>query len=175
MMENPDVPSLRHPLRLEQLLSFRLHLLHAVGGAPVVRLLEGRYRITRREWRLLAHLAQNGSMSPSALATTTGLDRARTSKAIGSLTQKGLLVRVPWPSDSRRATVRVSASGQQLYDDIFPVVADIHQQWVAALSDPELVVLDQLLGRLMKQAHVINSQNASDVKADRQSGKGTAL
>ena len=60
--------SLRHPARLDELLNYRLQRLHAASGAPVVRLLEGRFGITRREWRLLGTLADRGPTSPSQLA-----------------------------------------------------------------------------------------------------------
>lgn len=36
------------PLTLDDLLDYRLFWLFALGGAPVVRLLEGRHGITRR-------------------------------------------------------------------------------------------------------------------------------
>ena len=41
--------SLREPRQLDDLLNVRLLQLFAVSGAPVVRLLEGRYGIKRRE------------------------------------------------------------------------------------------------------------------------------
>src|SRR5688572_11079077 len=59
---------LRAPRTLDDLLNYRLLRLFALGGAPVIRLLEGRYGIARREWRVLALLAAHGGMSPSALA-----------------------------------------------------------------------------------------------------------
>jgi hypothetical protein len=53
--------SLRQPRQLDELLNYRLLRLFAVSGAPVVRLLEGRYGISRREWRLIALLAARGA------------------------------------------------------------------------------------------------------------------
>ncbi|MEZ5646911.1 MAG: hypothetical protein R3E94_04415 [Burkholderiaceae bacterium] len=58
---------LRDPGRLTDLINFRLQRCFSISGAPVVRLLEGRYSITRREWRLLATLAEQGPLSPSVL------------------------------------------------------------------------------------------------------------
>ena len=82
--------SLRQPAHLDDLLNYRVLRLHALGGAPVIRLLEGRYGIARREWRLIALLAARGPLSPSALAEAAQLDRPRTSRAAGVLLGKGL-------------------------------------------------------------------------------------
>lgn len=51
----------REPTQLDELLNCRLLRLSAASGTPVLRLLEGRYGIARREWRLLALLAARGA------------------------------------------------------------------------------------------------------------------
>ncbi|WP_395705806.1 hypothetical protein [Casimicrobium huifangae] len=53
---------------LDDLLLFRLSRLSNDAGAMVVRLCEGGYGITRREWRLLVALQLGVEMQPSALA-----------------------------------------------------------------------------------------------------------
>lgn len=171
MIENPEMTTMREPARLEDLLSFQLHHLHAVGGASVIRLLEGRYGITRREWRLLAHLWQAGVLSPSSLAQEIRLDRARTSKAIGILQTKGLIERHKLTNDPRRAVVSLTAQGLTVVQEIFPQVADIHRHWVSVLSDAELTLLQNVLSALTQQAHHINATFATDVKADRKLGR----
>ncbi|MEN9712596.1 MAG: MarR family transcriptional regulator [Pseudomonadota bacterium] len=171
MIENPKPGAMRQPQRLEDLLSFRLHNLNAVGGASVIRLLEGRYGITRREWRLLAHLWQAGERSPSDLAVEIRLDRARTSKAIGLLLTKGLIERRLLPHDPRRAMVGLTSQGVTLVQEVFPQVAEIHENWVSVLNDQELALLQKMLDVLTQQAHHINTNFATDVKADRKHGK----
>lgn len=159
--------TLRDPQGLDDLLNYRLARLHALSGAPVVRLCEGRYGITRREWRLLALLAAQGATSPSELAERAHLDRARTSRAIGSLTTKALVHRVARQGDARRAVVRVTARGQALYDEMFPQVAAINRAVLSALDDPLLAALDEALQRLTAHAAALGTQLVSDVQADR--------
>lgn len=162
--------TLRDPQGLDDLLNYRLARLHALSGAPVVRLCEGRYGITRREWRLLALLAAQGATSPSELAERAHLDRARTSRAIGSLAAKGLAQRVARPGDARRAVVQVTARGQSLHDEMFPQVAAINRAVLAALDEPLLVALDEALQRLTVQAEALGGHLASGVQADRRRG-----
>jgi len=162
--------SLRDPQTLDELLNYRLLRLYAASTAPVTRLMEGRWGITRREWRLLALMATNDALSPSSLAELAHLDRARTSRAITSLVQKKLALRVVKQGDARRASIGLSLAGRRLFEEIFPKVAAINAQVVAVL-DKELVrALDRALDQLTARAVQLNSEVAQDVRADRQSG-----
>lgn len=162
--------SLRHPASLDELLNYRLVQLVGFSGAPVVRLLEGRYRIARREWRLLAALACIGPTSPSALAQQLQLDRPRTSRAIGTLVEKGLVERASKPGDRRRATVQLTTAGVALHEEIFPQVAAFNTQIMEALDEHTAAVLDEALRLLSQRAREINRQTFVDVHAARHIG-----
>ena len=157
----------RQAARLDELLNYRLTRLIALSGAPVIRLCEGKYGISRREWRLLAHLAAQEPQSPSALAEQIALDRARTSRAIGSLVEKRLLERVALPGDRRRARVGLSERGQALYAELFPQIAELNRQLLQALDEALLGGLDAALSRLEVQAAQINRSFAAEWRADR--------
>lgn len=162
----------RRAERLDELMNYRLSRLIAISGAPVIRLCEGRYGISRREWRVLAHLAVQGPASPSALAEQIALDRARTSRAIGGLVDKQLVERVALPGDRRRARVGLSEKGQALHAELFPQVAELNRQLLEALDDTLLAGLDAALQRLEAQAGRINGSFATEVRADRHRGIG---
>jgi DNA-binding MarR family transcriptional regulator len=73
---------LREPSGLDDLLLYKLSRLLAVGGSMVIRLCEGRFRVARREWRVIARLAQEQELRSAELAERIQLDRARTSRAV---------------------------------------------------------------------------------------------
>jgi DNA-binding MarR family transcriptional regulator len=162
--------SLRCPQTLDDLLNYRLLKLHALSGAPVIRLLEGRYGIARREWRLIGLLAARGALSPSALASEAQLDRPCTSRAIGGLVAKGLLAREPLPGDARRARVALTDAGQRLHDEVFPQVAALNQAVLDGVDDAAVRQLDALLRALTARAREINGERMRDVRADRRAG-----
>lgn len=162
--------TLSRPRDLDDLLNYRLMRLFAVSGAPVVRLCEGRYGIARREWRILALLAAHGPLSPSELAGRGDLDRARTSRAIGSLAAKRLVLRAAQRGDARRAVVTLSEAGRQLYDELFPQVVEINRRVLAALDAPLVEALDEALRRLTAHAAQLNQQLVLDSHADRRRG-----
>jgi len=55
-------PLLTHPRTIDDLFLYRISRLLVTGGAQVIRLCEGTFGITRREWRILALLAQGDGL-----------------------------------------------------------------------------------------------------------------
>jgi DNA-binding MarR family transcriptional regulator len=131
---------------------FRLTRILAIGGAPVIRLCEGRYKITRREWRLIAALAQHGAMMSSVLAHTVHLERGRTSKAVSELIRKGLVTRTARSSDRRKADVALADSGHLIYESLFPIVVQLNRDLLEVLTSAEVDQLDDCLGRIQARA-----------------------
>jgi DNA-binding MarR family transcriptional regulator len=154
------------PRALDDLLLYRLTRLLAVAGGMVIRLCEGRFGITRREWRMLATLASHGELGSSQLAEQAQLDRARTSKAVGSLVAKQLITRAHLTGDRRQVVLRLTDRGQALYDELYPVVKQINADLLAVLDEADAVQLDQTLGRLQARAERMAGE-AVLPKADR--------
>jgi len=137
---------------IDDLLLYRLGRLSSTAGAMVVRLCEGGYGITRREWAVVAHLYENGSLPPSVLAERMHRDRARTSRTLTALGKKQLVMRTVTPGDRRGARVELTPAGQQLYEDLMPRIQDINGQVLSALQGDEVVQFDDVLARLLVRA-----------------------
>jgi DNA-binding MarR family transcriptional regulator len=144
--------SLARPATVDDLLNYRLSCLLASSGAMVTRLCEGRYGITRREWRLIALLAAHGAMSPSELSQRAHLERARISRHISELAAKKLVARVPLHEDKRRARVELTDRGRKLYEELFPQSVRFNNEVLQALSASELAAFDAALARLTEVA-----------------------
>ncbi|TFZ03928.1 MarR family winged helix-turn-helix transcriptional regulator [Ramlibacter humi] len=170
---NPRPPArLRAPRRLDDLLLYRLSRLLATGGHAVIRLCEGRYGITRREWRVLSLLAeQPGMLSSSELALRAQLDRARTSRAITSLVAKRLVRREAGPGDRRQVRLSLTPAGQSLHDELFPQVAAVNRDLLAVLDEGEAAALQAALDRLQSRADELHQAAAALPKADRRRGR----
>ncbi|WP_083259347.1 MarR family winged helix-turn-helix transcriptional regulator [Variovorax boronicumulans] len=151
---------------LDDLLLYRLSRLLAVAGSMVIRLCEGRFGITRREWRLIAVLASRGELGSSQLAEHAQLDRARTSKAVGSLVAKRLVSRTALAGDRRQVRLGLTATGQALYDELFPLVTRINAELMGTLDADDAARFDDALLRLQAHAETMVAQ-AVLPKADR--------
>lgn len=167
--------SLDQPRTVDDLLNYRLSRLFAASGAMVIRLCEGRYGITRREWRLIALLAAHGAMSPSELAQRAHLERARTSRHITELAGKGLIRRVADPEDRRRAEVDLTREGRLLYAELFPQSVRFNCEVLAVLSPAELAAFEAALDKLTGNAERIAAGKPVAEKADRRHGGARRL
>jgi DNA-binding MarR family transcriptional regulator len=137
---------------IDDLLLYRLGRLSGTAGAMVVRLCEGGYGITRREWAVVAQLYEHGALPPSALAERMHRDRARTSRALTALVKKQLVLRTVSPGDRRSARVELSPGGRQLYAELMPRIQAINGQILSALQAEEVVQFDDALARMLERA-----------------------
>lgn len=154
-MPAPPGHRLTDPQAANDLLMYRLNRLLAVAGSLVVRLCEGGYGITRREWGLLMMLAQHPGMPPAELARRLGLDRARTSRAVTSLLAKKLITRDTMPGDRRQAVLTLTPAGQAVHDGLFPQVKALNQELLAGLEAPDVRALDHALSDMQQRAEAL--------------------
>ena len=161
------------PAAIDDVLLYRLARLTAVGGTVVVRLCEGVYGITRREWRLVALLAREDGLLSSQLADRAQLDRARTSRAITSLVAKKLIQRQVGRGDRRQARIALTARGHALYEELFPRVLEINRELLDALRPQQAAALDASLEALQARADAILARGGLP-KADRRRGRARA-
>ena len=160
----------RQPAQLDDLFLYHLARLMNSAGSMVVRLCEGGYGITRREWRMIGLLADKGPMQPSQLAELAQLDRTRTSRTISGLIGKGLLRKQSMAGDARQALVQLSESGLELHGQLFPQVQAINQELLSDISDDELQMLSDVFARIAARGN--NMQQRGDLpKAERRRGR----
>ena len=164
----------RQPAQLDDLFLYHLARLMNSAGSMVVRLCEGGYGITRREWRMIGLLADKGPMQPSQLAELAQLDRTRTSRTISGLIGKGLLRKQSMAGDARQALVQLSDSGLELHSQLFPQVQAINQELLSDISDEELQVLSEVFSRIGARGACMQ-QRGDLPKAERRRGRAGSL
>lgn len=143
----------RQPTSIQQMLLFRISRFFGVAGGMAMRMCEARFGLTRREWGVMATLATDEGLLSSELAQKAQLDRARTSRALSGLEEKGWVLRKPLDGDRRRVAIYLTDEGRRMYGRILPEMVKIHADIVSALSDEELALFDGLLSKL--QAHAV--------------------
>lgn len=162
--------SFAQPATVDDLLNYRLNRLLASSGALVTRICEGRYGITRREWRLICILADHGAMSPSQLAERSHLERPRVSRHVSDLVIKKLFARVGDPDDRRRAWINITPRGRALHAEFFPQSVQLNNLVLSTLSKEELSAFDKALTKLTDAADDLVKSHPLPEKADRRHG-----
>ena len=163
------VSRLASPEVLDDLLLYRLSRLQATAGGRVVRHCEGKFGITRREWRILVLLASRGPMGSSELAEHAHLDRPRTSKAVTTLAGKKLVSPTSRVGDARQIQLQMTVAGSALHALLCPLVSQINRDVLRVLLPQEIDLLADMLARLQQSADALAAEGGLPL-ADRRQG-----
>ena len=116
---------------LEAFLPYQL----AVASSRISKGFADRYRaefgLSIPEWRVLAHLAQSGSVSVREIHARVDMDKSKVSRAAGRLESAGLIEKRENTEDRRLLDMRLTEAGRQLIARIVPI-ADAYQAEVIA-------------------------------------------
>ncbi|MBN7795049.1 MarR family winged helix-turn-helix transcriptional regulator [Parahaliea mediterranea] len=139
-------------LSLRQFLPYRCNSLAQRISVSLSRIYVQRFGITVPEWRALVTLAEYGELQSKQIAAQTDMDKVRVSRAVATMTDKGLISRRPCDRDSRAAYLKLTDEGLALYRRIVPEALAWEEQLLAPLSPAEreslFGLLDKLDGRL---------------------------
>lgn len=156
---------------IREMTAFRLYNAWSSANPIFTRLCEGRFNITRREWRILATLVHHARLTSSELAAETGLDAARTSRAITALCAKNWLERERSSHDARTVYVAATPAGRGLYREMMPAIVELNRQITQDLSPQEVNTLHGLLERLADRARLLHGSDLVATRAHRGPGR----
>lgn len=160
--------SIEDPGGIQDLLLFRLSKILSIGGNMVTRICEGQFGITRREWAVLALVAQADEMKWSHIVEQSELDDARLSRAVSSLVAKGLALKRQVPS--RVVWVSLTDAGRSVFTELFPVTRSVNLRLLEGLDEAERRQLGLALDSIHQRA-VALAEMTHLPKADRRRGK----
>ncbi|MDH3582249.1 MAG: MarR family winged helix-turn-helix transcriptional regulator [Hyphomicrobiales bacterium] len=111
----------------------------AVAASRVSRDFAERYReefgLSIPEWRVLAHLSQDGAVSVRDIYERVDMDKSKVSRAASRLQRAGLVRKGTNPHDRRLVTLSLSRKGKQLMRRVAPVAAGFQSELEARLGD----------------------------------------
>lgn len=134
-------------LRLDAYLPYRLSVAANEVSRLVARAYEDRFGLTIPQWRILANLAERGSLTPLEVGHCTVMDKVTVSRAAAGLVERRLLERRANGKDGRSHILALTPEGASLYDEVAPLALAFE----AALLDtwaPEVV--EQLHAQLVR-------------------------
>lgn len=93
--------------------------------------------VTLTQWRALAHIYREPSISQVALAAAIDSDPMTMSGVLERLERRGLVERYPDPDDSRAKLARLTAEGEDLVKVASEVGLELHALALEGLSEEE--------------------------------------
>lgn len=100
------------------------------------------------EWRILATLNDRERCTVNEIADVTATDRFKVSRAIKTLTDKGLVTEQDDTTDRRRRRAVLTPDGAQAFARAFDVMKGVYLKNFDGISDEEFDVLMRLLRRI---------------------------
>ena len=133
---------------LSQFLPYQL----AAAAQRVSREFAETYRrdfgITIPEWRVLAHLAQEGSVSVRDIHLRVDMDKSKVSRAASRLEASGHVTKLANAGDRRLVALSLTPQGRALMDRLIPVALRYQQALVDRLG-PQAAGLTEGLGTIL--------------------------
>jgi DNA-binding MarR family transcriptional regulator len=113
--------------------------------APFSIHLEKRHRISLNEFRLLMTIGRLGSAASHEVAELTGENTMAISRAVAVLKRQRRLEVTTDPTNRRRKTLRLTATGRALYEQMLPTTEKVARYLFEALRPDEILAFDRFV------------------------------
>lgn len=131
-------------LALEHFLPYRLNRLSSAVSQQFRAVYGPHHDLTVPEWRVLATLAQFGTMTAKAIGKHSSMHKTKVSRAVRALEERRWLVRRESEQDRREESLSLTAPGLQVYGEIVPRALAFEAGILAALGPHAELLLEAL-------------------------------
>jgi MarR family 2-MHQ and catechol resistance regulon transcriptional repressor len=104
--------------------------------------------LTHAQFDIIATLGNTNGMSYKELGDKTLITKGTLTGVIERLEQKGVVERCRSTDDKRSFSVRLTARGEAVFDEVFPSMMVQGRQLFTDFSDEDFVALEKILSRL---------------------------
>ena len=121
----------------------------------VSRVYSTRYGLSVSEWRTMAVLGAQGALSAGEIVERSSMDKVNVSRAIKALRERDFLRRDIDGDDRRRAVVRLTERGREVFHDLVPLVTEVEDGLLAGLTRDERATLFGLMEKVRHNAEAL--------------------
>lgn len=93
-----------------------------------------RFGISIPEWRVVAHLSQEGAVSVREIHRRVDMDKSKVSRAATRLEERGFVEKHPDPTDRRLVELTLTARGRAMIDELAPIAQDYEAEVMRRLG-----------------------------------------
>lgn len=105
-------------------------------------------QLTAIQVSVLARLHERGPTTQNRLGRSLGMEPANVRDVVQRLARRDLVALDPVPEDRRAVLVRLTASGRDLFNDVWPRAEAANQRTLSVLVADERELLAEMLRRL---------------------------
>src|SRR5690606_8213452 len=113
------------------------------------------FGLAKQSRRALVLLPAFAPMWQKTLAKEANIDKSRASKAVASLSERGLIRRKSSDSDGRSIQLSLSEEGEQLYASAFPIALRRNNEILDVLTAQEKEQFDVIIDKLIFRTKIL--------------------
>lgn len=144
-------------LILSEFLPYQLSVTSNAVSDLIARSYRGKFGLSIPEWRVMAVLGEQSSMTQRALCTATAMDKVTINRASKTLYSRGLVARIPSETDGRSHHLTLTKIGRELYEQIVPQALLIEAEIEQILGENDAGILAEILERLRNRVKEISA------------------
>jgi DNA-binding MarR family transcriptional regulator len=124
-------------------------------SAMLAKMYTERFGLSVVGWRMVAVLGRYAPLSAKELGDRLGMDQVSVTRGLAQLLSLKLASRGVDPVDRRKAVIRLTKRGSEVYHDVVPLALAIESVLMEGLTDKEIILLKGIMGKLTKRADVV--------------------
>ena len=156
----------RTDLKLQAFLPYVLNNLAERVSAGLSGIYVDEFQLSIPEWRVIANLAEHSTLNARQIVEFTTMEKSKVSRAVGNLSERGLITQRRAEGDSRAKDLTLTEEGLALYRSIVPRVLDWERELLAEMTSGEYRDLMYLLEKLSNRIQILESPGAGRAAAD---------
>lgn len=141
----------RRELQLDQFLPNLIRSLSESMMGSMSRRINGPFRLTVTEWRILLQLAEHRALTASDIVNNSAMEKSKVSRAIANLEERDLVMRTVASDDHRVKRLSMTETGIKRYRALVPRILDWEKELIDGLEVSEYRDLLYLLDKLNRQ------------------------
>jgi DNA-binding MarR family transcriptional regulator len=138
---------------ISELLSYRLSRTSSAMSRSAALRYRRDFDVSLGEWRAIALIAADPTLTLNRLARRAGLDKAQMSRVVSRLAERDLVVRTA--ASGRSSQLALTPEGTQVYRGLITAANERDAEFLQALTDDEAEVLSRALEKLADVALAI--------------------
>ncbi|WHX22575.1 MarR family transcriptional regulator [Streptomyces malaysiensis subsp. malaysiensis] len=131
---------------ISELLSYRLSRTSSALSRSAALRYRREFDVSLGEWRSIALIAADPTLTLNRLARRAGLDKAQVSRVVRGLVERGLVSRTAGPGRSRQ--LALTEAGLTVYRGLITAANERDAAFAEVLSDEEARALERALDKL---------------------------
>ncbi len=136
---------------LDRFLPYRVSVLAGRVSRGFARRYRTRFGLSIAEWRVMAHLSQQDSVSVRDIHLKADLEKSKASRAASRLEDAGLVEKRAADGDRRLVALSLTGKGRALMEEMIPVARAYEAELMGALPEADRAALDRIVDRLLEQ------------------------